>query len=174
MLQRYFEQQAAIMATLMDKDIRENFKEVRTLAEDYMSNIDLILIVLEVLKTVTTMLCKARRPIISLILALKQQLLANMTPAADDKTLIVNLKTAIRDELAARYTEETLELFIWEATALDPHFRAMSLVTDDRRHSIYWNLVISAKKVYFVNLIDIQLNASNSFELNKSQQTKNK
>ena len=97
-----------------------------------------------------------------------------MTPAADDNTLIVNLKTVIRDELAARYTEETLELFIWEATALDPRFRAVSLVTDDRRHSIYWNLVISAKKVYFVNLIDIQLNASNSFELNKSQQTKNK
>ena len=71
MLQRYSEQQVAIMATLMDKDIRENFKEVRTLAEDDMSNIDLILIVLEVLKPVTTMLCKARRPIISLILALK-------------------------------------------------------------------------------------------------------
>ena len=174
MLQRYSEQQAAIMATLMDKDIRKNFKEVHTLAEDDMSNIDLLFIVLEVLKTVTTMLCEARRPTISLILPLKHQLLANMTPAADDKALIVNLKTAIRDDLAARYTEETLEQFLWEATALDPRFRAMSLVSDDRRHSIYSNLVISAQKVYFVNSIDIQLNASNSFELNKSQHTKNK
>ena len=66
MLSRYTEQQAAVMVTLVVKDVRKNMRDIITLSDDMM-NIELITVVLEFLRTITTMLCEAKNPTISLI-----------------------------------------------------------------------------------------------------------
>ena len=141
MLERYVEQQAAIMATLMEKEIRRNFTDVNTLSEEDTHHIELLIVVLQPLKTVTTLLCASDTPTISMVLPLKCQLLTGLAVQDSDITMVRSMKGAMREDLAKRYTDSTLEDFLWRSTALDPRFRSLPHVDAAKRRAIYAQLV---------------------------------
>ncbi|KAL3871015.1 hypothetical protein ACJMK2_039185 [Sinanodonta woodiana] len=65
MIDRFLEQQLAIVATLLSKEIRQT--DLNTLSEDDVSNAEDILKVLKPMKTITTILCDEAAPTISMI-----------------------------------------------------------------------------------------------------------
>ena len=79
MLVRYVEQQAAIQAVFLNKDVKKNAKDVITLSDEDVSDIESVIRVLVPLKTVTTITCDEKQPTVSMIHPLKEQLLAVMT-----------------------------------------------------------------------------------------------
>jgi hypothetical protein len=67
MLERFLEQQPAIVATLMMKDLKKNVKDVYTLTDEDISSAEKIMCVLKPIKTVTTILCGEFSPTVSMI-----------------------------------------------------------------------------------------------------------
>ena len=61
------EQQPAVTATLMSQEMRQRDKDICTLTESDVSNAEDVLRVLHPLQTITTILCDARQPTISML-----------------------------------------------------------------------------------------------------------
>ena len=78
MLECYIEQQAAVMAVLMDKDIRKNLSDVPTLSEQDITVLEQAIQIPEPLYSFITLLCDAHMPTVSLILPLKERLLSHL------------------------------------------------------------------------------------------------
>lgn len=75
MVQRFLEQQAAIEAFLLTKDVKKNAKDVHLLSEDDISGAESVIKVLGPIKTNTTILCDEKTPTISMIHPLKEMLI---------------------------------------------------------------------------------------------------
>lgn len=105
MLDRFLEQQPAVEATLLTKDLKNKFKDVYTLSEENISSVEKVLMVLKPIKTVTTILCAEASPTVSLIHPLKEMLLQQLrAPDDEDGPIVVTaLKTAIHNDLEPRY-----------------------------------------------------------------------
>lgn len=102
MIRSYVEQQPAIMATFMDKTVRNNGKGMITLTDQDISYCEDLMSVLKSLKTVTTLLCDEKMPTVSLIHPLKEMLLAQMAPLDTDSGMMKSVKEAVRENLAPR------------------------------------------------------------------------
>ena len=61
MVQRFLEQQAAIEAVLLTKDVKKNAKNVHFLSENDTSAAESVIKVLGPIKTITSILCHKRR-----------------------------------------------------------------------------------------------------------------
>ena len=144
MIERYLEQQAAVMAVLTQSDIRRNARDICTLSDDDITNLEELVTVLKPLSTVTALLCDAGRPTISLVLPLKDRLLSTLPPQAQDSALVSAVKLAIIGNLSGRYQAEDLQLYLWQASALDPRFKTLPTLTHDKRHMVYASLVTLA------------------------------
>ena len=66
MLERFLEQQPAVLATVMSKEIQKFEKDVVSINEDDICSKDIVTI-LKPVKTATTVLCSEQTPTISLI-----------------------------------------------------------------------------------------------------------
>ena len=141
MIERYLEQQAAVMAVLTQSDIRRNARDICTLNDDDITNLEELVTVLKPLSTVTALLCDACRPTISLVLPLKDRLLATLPPQAQDSALVSAVKLAIIGNLSGRYQAEDRQLYLWQASALDPCFKTLPTLPQDRRQMVYASLV---------------------------------
>ena len=102
MLERYLEQQAAVYAALIE--VKKNVKDLVTLSDDDIHNIEELIKILKPLKTVTTMMCSQKHPTVSLIHPLKEMLLRQLQPLPTDNTLVTDVKTVISSDLRPRYT----------------------------------------------------------------------
>ena len=147
MLSRYVEQQPAIMAVLMDKNIRKNISDVSTLSEQDVTYVENIIAVLDPLKTVTTLLCDAKSPTASLILPLKERLITSLQGNPDESPLIQNLKAAICTDLAKRYTNPAIDSFLWQCAAMDPRFRSLATLPGQKRFAVYSSLTVRCIKI---------------------------
>jgi hypothetical protein len=78
MIDRFLEQQPAIVATLLSKEIRQRETDLNTLSEDDVSNAEDILKLLKPMKTITTILCDEAAPTISMIFPLKHRIISAM------------------------------------------------------------------------------------------------
>ena len=74
-----------------------------TLSESDITNIEAAKHVLEPMKTITTILCSAHTPTVSLILPFKKQIMISMEPKPEDSELIKDMKLAITTDLNKRY-----------------------------------------------------------------------
>ena len=68
MLQRFALLEPAVMATLMTKEVRRGIKDVYTLSGEDVNNIEKAIETLQPLETITTVLCDATNPTVSLII----------------------------------------------------------------------------------------------------------
>lgn len=104
MLERFLEQQPAIIATLMAKDLKKNVKDVYTLSDNDISSAERVMCVLKPTKTVTTILCGEFSPTVSMIHPLKEMLLQQLKRVNDeDDKLVSDVKKAISQDLESRY-----------------------------------------------------------------------
>ena len=69
--QPFLEQQAAIEAVLLTKDVKKNAKDVHLLSEDDISAAESVIKVLGPIKTITTIHCDEKTPTVSMIHPLK-------------------------------------------------------------------------------------------------------
>ena len=152
MLYRYMEQQAAVMAVLMDKNIRKNLNDISTLSEQDINQIEQVLQILEPLKTVTTLLCDAKVPTVSLILPLKHRIVESLQERLDQAeniNLVASLKgviTNIKSDLMKRYTNPDVQLYLWQSAALDPRFRSLPMLSEEKRLEIYTSLIVKCQQ----------------------------
>lgn len=91
MLERFSEQQPAIMATLMSKDLRKGVTEY-TLSESDIANMDDIVQLMGPVKMATTVMCEEDQPTLSVIAPLQAKLLKHLQPCEDDSTLVAEIK----------------------------------------------------------------------------------
>ena len=103
MLERYVEQQAAVQAVFLCKDIKKNVKDIVTLSDDDVSDIENVLKVLEPIKMVTTILCEEEHPTVSMIHPLKERLLTFLEVREADTTLVKSGKLAISSDSQERF-----------------------------------------------------------------------
>ena len=141
MVDLYLEQQAAVMAVLTQSDVRRNARDICTLSDEDITHLEELSIILKPLSTITAMLCDAGRPTFSLVLPLKERLLQTLPPLDSDSTLASTVKTAIMTNLSSRYEDESLQLYLWQAAALDPRFKAMPTMNAEKREMIYSSLL---------------------------------
>ena len=103
MFTRYIEQQPAIFATLLSKDIKKNAKDIVTLSEDDLKAINDIVNVLKPMKNLTTLMCDSKHPMVSLIHPAKEMLLRQMAVRDDGSVMIKAVKHTIISDLEQRY-----------------------------------------------------------------------
>jgi len=95
--------------------------------------------VLEVLKTITTLMSTESTPSVSMILPLKTTVLNSMAPNEEDSPTVREIKAVITENLKNRYS--ACHDFLHKCTALDPRFKALHHVDDACRDRIYNDLM---------------------------------
>lgn len=84
MLERFLEQQATVMATLLDKKVRKGSCDVHTLSESDLLAAEQMVSLLAPLKAATTLMCEEKQPTVSIVAPLRIKLLAHFEYAPDD------------------------------------------------------------------------------------------
>ncbi|XP_059357167.1 basement membrane-specific heparan sulfate proteoglycan core protein-like [Carassius carassius] len=135
MLERFLEQQAAVMATLLDKKVRKGSCDVHTLSESDLLAAEQMVSLLAPLKAATTLMCEEKQPTVFIITPLRIKLLAHFEYAPDDSPLIKDMKRLMSDDLRERYVDE--EPFLLRAAALDPRFKKLPFLGDERRNQTF-------------------------------------
>ncbi|XP_041725467.1 E3 SUMO-protein ligase ZBED1-like [Coregonus clupeaformis] len=143
MLECFLEQQPAIMATLMSKDLRKGVTDVGTLSESDIANMDDIVQLMGPVKMATTVMCEEDQPTLSVIAPLQAKLLKHLQPCEDDSTLVAEIKRVMASDLSTRYrgTQDALNI----ASALDPRFKELPYLEKEDREQVYTKLVFEAE-----------------------------
>ncbi|WAR07122.1 ZBED1-like protein [Mya arenaria] len=136
MIERYLEQQAAIFATLLHKDVKKNIADVVTLSDTDNQNLEAALKILGPINTATNLLCSDSSPTVSLIHPMKEMLLVQMKIMPGDNAFVKAVKDAIVKNLLPRYTEPDLLDMLHVAAALDPRFKSLPYISEGDRHDI--------------------------------------
>ena len=102
MLERFLEQQPAVLATVISKEVRKFEKDVVSINEDDISAAEDTVTILKPVRTATTVLCSEQTPTISLVYPLYNQLLSAMAQQETDKAVIRDLKAAFYNDLSKR------------------------------------------------------------------------
>lgn len=133
-LKRYSEQQAAVMATLLDKKVRKGPNCVHTLNASTVSTAQEMVNLLSQLKAATTLMCKEKRPTVSVIAALGMKLLDHFQVTMSDSPIIQQMKCLMAEDIRERYVKE--EHFLLKATASDPRFKKLPFLTEMKSSTI--------------------------------------
>ncbi|XP_052798101.1 E3 SUMO-protein ligase ZBED1-like [Mya arenaria] len=136
MIERYLEQQAAIFATLLHKDVKKNIADVVTLSDTDNQNLEAALKILGPINTATNLLCSDSSPTVSLIHPMKEMLLVQMKIMPGDNAFVKAVKDAIVKNLLPRYTEPDLLDMLHVAAALDPRFKSLPYIPEGDRNDI--------------------------------------
>nr|XP_055038565.1 E3 SUMO-protein ligase ZBED1-like [Misgurnus anguillicaudatus] len=151
MLERFLEQQPAIMATLMSKDLRKGVTDVCTLSESDIANMDDIVQLMGPVKIATTLMCEEDQPTLSVIAPLQAKLLKHLQPCENDSTLVAEIKMVMTNDLSKRYkgTQDALNI----ASALDPRFKELPYLDKEDREQVYAKLIFEAEASHQVTLL---------------------
>ncbi|XP_021375193.1 zinc finger BED domain-containing protein 1-like [Mizuhopecten yessoensis] len=144
MLERYTEQQAAIFSTLLNKAVKKNLRDLVTLSDGDVENVETLIQVLKPLKTVSKLMYNERNPTVSLIHPLKETLLKQLEVLPGDNALVSAVKTAIINDLRPRYTGPNILKYLHQCSALDPRFRSLPFLKENERHEIFHTLALHA------------------------------
>lgn len=112
MIERYLEQQPAIEAALLTKDIKKNAKDVHVLSDDDVASAEYAMTVFGPLKTITTVISDSKSPTLSMIHPLKEKLLRDLQTKDSDSPLIKAVKAAVTTDLKPRLIFSSLILKI--------------------------------------------------------------
>ena len=102
MFSRYIEQQPAVFATLLSKDVKKNVKDIVTLSDDDLEAAGELIVVLKPMKTLTTLMCDSKHPTISFINPSMEMLKQQMATKDSDSGLVKLVKNTILTDLSAR------------------------------------------------------------------------
>ena len=141
MLERYLEQQEAVMATLVSADVRKTDKELVTFSDDDIANAEQAVALLKPLKTITVILCDEKDPTVSMIVPLLTTISNAMVVSQEDSELISKMKTAISNDIGKRYEDPQIKDFLLICSLLDPRFKSLPQLSDDQRYKVHQSLL---------------------------------
>ncbi|XP_069129208.1 E3 SUMO-protein ligase ZBED1-like [Argopecten irradians] len=137
MLECFLEQQPAIEATLLNKDLKKNFKDVYTMSGDDIST-----------AKYRSLLSLQKSPTVSLIHPLKEMLLQQLRVIQnDDGNVVTAAKEAMIKDLEQRYSDHTMKLFLHESFCIDPRFKGMPYLDDAAKEEVYKSLAQKTEHV---------------------------
>lgn len=149
MLERFAEQRAAIYAALDELGRNDLFQSISRIST---CDVESIIAFLQPFKTATEVMSGESYCTISLIKPLQNNLLAKCKADAADSKLIEEMKAAVSEDLAKRYTDPDTCEFLNQCALLDPRFKHVSLTGNE-------NTEAETEHLYSVlrnNLIELQ------------------
>ncbi|XP_046567979.1 E3 SUMO-protein ligase ZBED1-like [Haliotis rubra] len=139
MIERYLEQQPAVMAALMSPNIKRE-KDLDTLSSDDITLAEHFIKVLGPLKTITTIPCESSMPTLSMVRPLLQNLSQAMAPNVEDVKPVSQMKAAILNRLAKRYTDVEIKRVLLQASFVDPRFKALPFLSQQEKLEVQESL----------------------------------
>lgn len=146
MLQRFLEQQPAIHAALLSGEVRKTEKEVCTFSESDISSAEEIVITLKPMKVATLVMSEESTPNVSVVAPLHAQLIHDLQESTSDSTITKEIKSAICLELNKRYLDDEEKDVLYVASTMDPRFKALPFLSEDKRQDIYEKVIAEAAK----------------------------
>ncbi|KAK0147119.1 Zinc finger BED domain-containing protein 1 [Merluccius polli] len=145
MLERVLEQQPAISAALMSRDLRRG-EEINTLKDKDFCDIEDIVKLMALVKLVTTTMCEDKRPTLSMISPVRAKLKKNFEASDEDSVVIKDMKQAFRNDLEKRYTG--LDDLFYTAAALDPRFKSLPFLMDHDAERTFTSITAEATSLH--------------------------
>ena len=146
MLERLLEQQPAICAALMSRDLRRGEEDNILKDKDFCDVVKLMAPV----KLVTTSMCEDKRPTLSMISPARAKLKKNFEASDEDSVVIREMKSEVslqvRKDLEKRYTD--LDDLYYTAAALDPRFKSLPFLTDHDAERIFTSITAEATSLH--------------------------
>lgn len=102
-------------------------------------------VLLATLKAATVLMCEEKQPTVSIIAPLRTKLLAHFECAPDDIPFIKEMKRVMAEDLRERYVDE--EPFLLCAAALDPRFKKLPFLSDERRNETFDSIAEEAAQL---------------------------
>uniref|UniRef100_A0A672JRG1 BED-type domain-containing protein n=1 Tax=Salarias fasciatus TaxID=181472 RepID=A0A672JRG1_SALFA len=147
MIERFLEQQPAICAALLSPQVRKSASDICTLSDMDVSAAEEIATALKPLKDATHIMSEDSTPTLSVIAPLHTQLLNDTAGVAADAPVIREIKLAIHEDLAKRYSSAQDKSMLHSASFLDPRFKALPFLTVEDQLEIHANFVY----MFFLN-----------------------
>ncbi|XP_051814939.1 E3 SUMO-protein ligase ZBED1-like [Acanthochromis polyacanthus] len=145
MLERFLEQQPAVFATLLSRELRKG-EEMNTRKENDICNAEDIVKVMSPFKAVTTIMCEDEQPTISMTAPLRSKLLKHFEASDEDTSLMTEMKKAFKNDAEKRYTH--LHDLLYTASALDPRFKTLPFLSNHDAEKIFTNMAAEAAVLY--------------------------
>ncbi|XP_077375916.1 E3 SUMO-protein ligase ZBED1-like [Festucalex cinctus] len=144
MLERFLEQQPAISAALLSRDIRNG--DVNTLkAEDFCDAEDIVKLMAPV-KLVTTTMSEDKQPTLSVISPVKAKLKKTFETTDNDTVVLREMKQAFMNDMEKRYSG--LDHLFHTAAALDPRFKSLPFLKDSDAERIFTSISEEATSLH--------------------------
>ena len=127
MLERFWEQQPAVLNTLLSRKIKRG-EGLASLTEEDMTLIPEVIKLMSPLKVATTLLSEEKHPTISMISPIQAKLQKHFQPDESDLLEISVMKERFRQDFDGRYTY--LQDLLYYAAVLDPRFKDLAFLED--------------------------------------------
>lgn len=145
MLERFIEQQTAVYATLLDKQVRG--ADLSTLNDRDFASAEQIVKLLGPVKTATTIMCEEKQPTVSIIAPLHAKLLAHCEVCeGEDSPLITEMKSTLSKDLKDRYSD--IQNVLYVASALDPRFKTLPFLNEEQKDLTYESIASEAATLW--------------------------
>ncbi|XP_049416948.1 E3 SUMO-protein ligase ZBED1-like [Epinephelus fuscoguttatus] len=146
MIERFLEQQPAICAALLSPQVRRCGSDICTLSDMDISTAEDIASALKPMKDATHIMSEDSTPTLSVIAPLHAQLLHDTEAAGvgADTPVIREIKLAIHEDLAKRYSSAQDKRMLHSASFLDPRFKALPFLTKEDQLEVHANVVAEA------------------------------
>uniref|UniRef100_A0A672FGU6 BED-type domain-containing protein n=1 Tax=Salarias fasciatus TaxID=181472 RepID=A0A672FGU6_SALFA len=139
MIERFLEQQPAICAALLSPQVRKSASDICTVSDMDVSAAEEIATALKPLKDATHIMSEDSTPTLSVIAPLHTQLLNDTAGVAADAPVIREIKLAIHEDLAKRYSSAQDKSMLHSSSFLDPRFKALPFLTVEDQLEIQAN-----------------------------------
>lgn len=146
MLERFLEQQPAICAALLDKEVRKNAKDLWTLNDADITAAEDVVKALKPLKVATHVMSEEKTPTLSVIAPMQAQLCHSAHVLPTDPPIVRDIKHAISTDLGKRYGDEE-KPFLCMASALDPRFKALPFLEEEGREETFTSVAGEAARI---------------------------
>uniref|UniRef100_A0A8C4SQW8 BED-type domain-containing protein n=1 Tax=Erpetoichthys calabaricus TaxID=27687 RepID=A0A8C4SQW8_ERPCA len=145
MIDRFLEQQPAICAVLLSAEVRKYGAGICTLDETDVANAEEVAAALKPLKEATNIMSEEATPTLSVIAPLHAQLLHETKAGFCGETALAReIKQAIHEDLAKRYTSVTDKNMLHISSSLDPRFKTLPFLSQDEQKDIHSKVIAEA------------------------------
>lgn len=144
MLERFWEQQPAVLNTLLSRKIKRGEAMV-SLTEDDMTLIPEVNKLMSPLKVATTLLSEEKKPTLSIISPIQAKLQKHFQPDESDLLIISQMKERFRQDFDGPYTY--LQDLLHYASALDPRFKYLTFLDDNTKDMIFMKITAEVVKM---------------------------
>lgn len=138
MTERFLEQQPAICAALLSAEVRKSEKEIFTLTEADITCAEEVLKALKPMKDATLVMSEESMPTLSIIAPLHAKLIVGTEESPHDTQTVKDIKTAIAEDMAKRYSSDREMLSM--ASAVDPRFKELPFLSEAESSETYSRL----------------------------------